>query len=214
MIFYIDFDYTLFDTYAFRTELYQILKENGIEKSYLALTSEQEEYELLNIRNLFEQLSRDENIPLDKFMKPLEILYKKSTKFVYNDVVEFLKWLRAEKQKTYILTWGDEQYQSEKVKASKLERYVDGVIYSEKLKYTLDLDYKNATFIDDSIRDLKGLYDKEAKFVFRIKRKYGKNSDKELKMKDILEFDSLDELKNYLCQNKLTKKYNMMWRKV
>lgn len=206
MIFYIDFDYTLFDTHAFRNELYKILKKNNLEKSYLTLTSELEEYELLNIRNLFEQLSENENIPLNNFIAPLEMLYKKSEKFVYSDTISFLNWLKAENHKIYILTWGDKEYQREKVEASKLENYVDGVIYSEKLKYTLEIDYENAIFVDDSIRDLKGLYDKKAKYVFRIKRKYGKNSSKKLKIKDILEFDSLNELKNYLNETELIKK--------
>lgn len=206
MIFYLDFDYTLFDTYAFRNELYKILRKNGLDQNYLALTSETEEHELLNVRKVFEHLSKDQNIPLDNFVKPLDAVYMKSNKFVYGDVINFLKWLKSEGHSIYILTWGDEEYQSEKVKASGLDKFIDGAIFTEKLKYTLDIDYENAVFIDDSIRDLKGLYNRNAKCVFRMKRKHGKNSKMKLDINEILEFDSLRKIRKYLIKTNLVKK--------
>ena len=67
----------------------------------------------------------------------------------------------------------------------------------------MDIDYKNSVFIDDSIRDLKGLYNKKAKHVFRIKRINGKNSNRELNANEILEFNSLAEIKEYLVKNEI-----------
>lgn len=204
MNFYLDFDYTLFNTYAFRNELYNILEQNGLDKSYLALTLEDREQKLINVREVFKELSEINNLNIDNFIKPLDELYKKSDRFVYDDVIDFLKYLRMKKHKIYLLTWGEREYQREKLKASKLEEYFDETIFTEKLKYTLDIDYKNGIFIDDSIRDLEGLYNKNAKYVFRIKRKDGKNSDKKLNVKGILEFSSLNELKEYLEKVELT----------
>lgn len=198
MNFYLDFDYTLFNTYAFRKELYNILEQNGLDKSYLALTLEDREQKLINIREVFKELSEMNNLNIDNFTKPLDELYKKSDRFVYDDVIDFLKYLRMKKHKIYLLTWGEREYQREKLKASKLEEYLDETIFTEKLKYTLDIDYENGIFIDDSIRDLEGLYNRNAKYVFRIKRKDGKNSNKKLNVKEILEFSSLNELKEYL----------------
>lgn len=198
MNFYLDFDYTLFNTYAFRKELYNILEQNGLDKSYLALTLEDREQKLINIREVFKALSEMNNLNIDNFTKPLDELYKKSDRFVYDDVIDFLKYLRMKKHKIYLLTWGEREYQREKLKASKLEEYLDETIFTEKLKYTLDIDYENGIFIDDSIRDLEGLYNRNAKYVFRIKRKDGKNSNKKLNVKEILEFSSLNELKEYL----------------
>lgn len=200
MNYYLDFDYTLFDTHAFREGLYEILEKNGFDKTYLALTPEMKEngQKLLNIKELFKSLSVSRNIPVENFLEPLEELYSRCDKFVYDDTVEFLNYLKSKNHRLHVLTWGEKEFQKEKLKASKLYDYFDEIIYAEQLKYKLDIDYSNGIFIDDSIRDLEGLYNQNAKQVFRIKRKNGKNSDKELNIKEILEFDSLKELQEYL----------------
>ncbi len=200
MNYYLDFDYTLFDTHAFREELYKILEQNGLDKTYLALTPEQKnnEQKLLNIRELFTNLSISKNIPIESFLVPLDELYSRCEEFVYDDTVEFLKYLKSKNHKLFILTWGEKEFQKEKIKASKLYDFFDEIIYAEQLKYTLSIDYTNGIFIDDSIRDLEGLYNQKAKQVYRIKRKNGKNSKKELNIKEILEFNSLKELQEHL----------------
>jgi len=203
MEYYLDFDYTLFDTHAFREELYKILEKNGFDKTYLTLTPELKEngQKLLNIKELFKSLSKLRNIPINNFLEPLEELYSRGSEFLYDDTVEFLKYLKSKNNNVYILTWGEKEYQDEKIKASKLYEYIDKVIFAEDLKYTLDINYENGIFIDDSVRDLEGLYNRNAKQVFRIKRVNGKNSNKELNIKEILEFNSLKELKVYLENN-------------
>lgn len=201
MDYYLDFDYTLFDTYKFRQSLYEILEKNGLDKTYLELTleSKSEKPKLLNIRNLFKKISEIKKIPEENLIGPLEELYSKGDRFIYDDTIEFLNYLKIKKHKLHILTWGEKEYQKEKLKASKIYDYFDEIIITEKLKYELDsIEYSNGIFIDDSIRDLEGLYSKNAKQVFRIKRKNGKNSNKDLNIKEIPEFDSLKELQKYL----------------
>ena len=109
-----------------------------------------------------------------------------------------MNYLKSQNHKLHVLTWGEKEFQKEKLIASKLYDYFDEIIYAETLKYELDIDYQNGIFIDDSIRDLEGLYKQNAKQVYRIKRKNGKNSNKELNIKEILEFDSLKDLQEYL----------------
>ena len=200
MEYYLDFDYTLFDTHAFREELYKILEKNGFDKTYLTLTPELKEngQKLLNIKELFKSLSKLRNIPINNFLEPLEELYSRGSEFLYDDTVEFLKYLKSKNNNVYILTWGEKEFQKEKIEASKLDKYIDEAIFAEQLKFTLDIDYKNGIFIDDSVRDLEGLYNQKAKQVYRIKRENGKNSKKELNIEGILEFDSLKDLQNYL----------------
>ena len=200
MNYYLDFDYTLFDTHAFREGLYKILEKNGFDKTYLALTPEMKTsgQKLLNIKELFKSLSESRDIPINNFLEPLEELYSRCDEFVYEDSVEFIKYLKSQNHKLHVLTWGEKEYQKEKLQASKLYDYFDEIVYAEQLKYTLDIDYENGIFVDDSVRDLEGLYNQKAKAVYRIKRKNGKNSDKELNIKEILEFNSLIELKEYL----------------
>lgn len=201
MNFYLDFDYTLFDTYAFREALYKILELNGLDKTVLPLTVEKKDnsQKLLNIKEVFQKLSKERNIPLDNFMEPLKKLYDKGQEYLYSDSIEFLEYLKSKGHKLYTITWGEKEYQEEKIKISKIDKYFEKIIFAERLKYELDdVDYSNGIFIDDSIRDLEGLYNKKAKQLFRIKRKNGKNSDKELNIKEILEFNSLRELQDYL----------------
>ena len=203
MNYYLDFDYTLFDTHAFRQGLYEILEKNGLDKTYLAMTPEMEKsgQKLLNIKELFKSLSKTKNIPLENFLEPLEDLYARCDEFVYDDTVEFVKYLKSKNHKLHVLTWGEKEFQKEKLIASKLYDYFDEKIYAEILKYELDIDYANGIFIDDSIRDLEGLYSQNAKKVYRIKRPNGKNSNKELNIKEIPEFNSLKELQEYLENN-------------
>ena len=200
MNYYLDFDYTLFDTHTFREELYNILEKNGFDKSYLSMTPELKTngQKLLNIKELFKILATMRDIPIENFLNPLEELYSKCNEFVYDDSIEFLKYLRKKGQNIYILSWGEKVFQKEKIFASKLNEYIDDIIYAEQLKYTLDINYEDGIFIDDSVRDLEGLYNQNAKMVFRIKRPNGKNSNEELNIKEILEFNSLKELKDYL----------------
>ena len=201
MNYYLDFDYTLFDTYSFREELYKILEINGLNSSELPLTAEKKDnsQKLLNIREAFKKLSDERNIPFENFIKPLEKLYERGQEYLYKDSVEFLEYLKSKGHKLYVITWGEKQYQEEKLKITKIYDYFDEIIYAETLKYELDnVDYENGIFIDDSVRDLEGLYEKNAKQLYRIKRKNGKNSNKELNIKEILEFNSLKELQKYL----------------
>lgn len=200
MTFYIDFDYTLFDNYEFRQGLYKILRDNGLDKSYIKLTPElsQNGQKLLNVKEVFNRLSIEKSIPLEKFLKPLEELYLKCPTFLYDDSIEFLKYLRSIGAKICILTWGEKNFQKEKIKASGLCEYIDEIRYAEKLKYTYDdIDYKNGIFIDDSPRDCEGLYKKGGE-VYRVIRTNGKNSDRKLSIKEIPEVHSLLEIINIL----------------
>lgn len=201
MNYYLDFDYTLFDTYSFREELYKILETNGIDRTELPLTAENKDnnQKLLNIKEVFKKLSKEKNIPLKNFIMPLERMYERGHEYLYSDAIEFLEYLKSKGHKIYVLTWGEKGYQEEKIKIAKIDKYFDKIIFAERLKYELDdIDYANGIFIDDSVRDLEGLYNKQAKQVFRIKRTNGKNSNKELNIKEILEFNSLKELQEYL----------------
>lgn len=209
MNYYLDFDYTLFDVYEFRKHLYRILEMNGFDKTYLALTPEMKTngQKLLNIKEVFTSLSKSRNIPVENFLKPLQDLYGICDEFVYDDTEEFLQYLKSKGHKVYALTWGDKSFQEEKLRASKLYDSFDEIIYAEQLKYTLDLDYTNGVFIDDSIRDLEGLLNRlkeenvenPERYLYRIKRPNGKNSNKE-GIPGILEFNSLRELQQYLSK--------------
>ena len=205
MNYYIDFDYTLFDTYKFRQELYKILENNGLNETYLTVTPEMKENgkNLLNVRQVFKYLAKTNGIELENFIEPLEKLYSICEDFLYNDSIEFLSYLKSKGNKLYLLTWGDKEFQKEKVISTKIDKYFDKMYFTEELKYTLDcIDYTQGIFLDDSIRDLEGLYSRNPLKVIRIKRENGSNSNKELNIKDVLEYSSLIDLKKDLELNR------------
>ena len=201
MNYYIDFDHTLFDTSRFKSGLHEILENNGLDKSLLEinLSKRVSEKKFINIRDLFKILSEENNIPLKNFIEPLEKLYSRCEEFLYDDSIEFLDYLKSKGHKLYLLTWGEKELQKEKTISSKIDKYFDEMYFTEELKYTLDsIDYTKGIFLDDSIRDLEGLYARNPIKVIRIRRENGKNSKEELKTKGILEYSSLRELKKNL----------------
>lgn len=201
--YYIDFDYTLFDTAKFRDGLYKILKQNGFEKDVLKFTPEYAEngHKLLNLREFFTELAQEHDIALERFITPLEALYVHGDELVFADVRDFIAFLKARGYRVCCLTWGDLDFQREKMVVSGLAELFDEVIYTDKLKYQLkEINYEQAIFVDDSLRDLEGLLAAGAKQVIRIKRPNGKNSKKELPatLRGILEVESLAELQQII----------------
>ncbi len=200
--YYIDFDYTLFDTAKFRDGLYEILEANGLDKSCLQLTPEYTDngHKLINMREIFGELSRQHDIALEKFIEPLEALYARGSEITFADSADFIRFLKSRGDKVCCLTWGDPAFQREKLAICGLEDLFDEIIYTDKLKYQLDIAYGDATFIDDSLRDLEGLLEAGAKRVIRVKRPNGKNSDKELTpaLQGITEVETLAELQKIM----------------
>lgn len=200
--FYLDFDYTLFDTANFREGLYEILEMNGLDRSLLKLTPEYTEngHKLINMREIFADLAEEHGISLENFIAPLEKLYARGSELTFADSMEFLRFLRARGDKVCCLTWGDPDFQREKMAISGLEPLFDDIIYTNKLKYQLDIDYANSIFIDDSLRDLAGLLEAGAQEVIRVKRPSGKNSGKALPdaLGGVLEVESLAELQQIM----------------
>lgn len=200
--YYIDFDYTLFDTAKFRDGLYEILESNGFDKSYLQLTPEYTDngHKLINMREIFGEISKQHNVPLERFIEPLEALYARGSEITFPDSADFIRYLKERGNKVCCLTWGEPAFQREKMAICGLEDLFDEVVYTDVLKYQLDINYANAIFIDDSLRDLEGLLEAGAKQVIRVKRPNGKNSDKVLTeaLQGIVEVESLSDLQKLM----------------
>jgi hypothetical protein len=56
-----------------------------------------------------------------------------------------------------MLTWGNNEYQLEKIGCAKISKYFNELIITQKYKFDIEIDYKNSIFLDDNPRDLKGL---------------------------------------------------------
>lgn len=103
-----------------------------------------------------------------------KILLENGTDFTFPDAINFLKNLNKKGETICILTYVAQKnnlnQQAMKLAGSGILPYVDDVYNTTRLKFELELDYKNGIFIDDSPRDLTGLYKAGAKNLIRIKK--------------------------------------------
>jgi FMN phosphatase YigB (HAD superfamily) len=206
-MYYIDFDNTLYETGKLTKD---ILTE-------LANTIAREKS--LNKAEILEDIKASFNSTVDNFFtlaKKLSIKYSISYKLLYTtitniiitnghkyvfpDALAFLKQLKEAKEDVCILTYVASSknlaQQALKLTGSGILEYVSGVHNTTKYKYELNLDYKNNTFIDDSPRDLEGLYNAGARKLIRIKKPHNeKRTSKKLNLpEEIPTYTSFDEI--------------------
>jgi len=190
---YIDFDGTLFDADAFYKDFLMICKENGISfeniKSY--------EKEIFNEDNLFNLKKllyyMMEKLPLnDLFFDKVISMF--SDKYIYDDVLEPLIKLNNSYE-LILLTFGDYEYQNDKIKATGLDKYFSKIIFTQKNKSQLDeVDYKNGIFIDNNPKELIRFFKRCGKKVIRIRRNTDKYSKGETNIKEIAEYKNFTKL--------------------
>ena len=185
---YIDFDNTLFNTGKFNNECKKILdkyiSDEEQDKIFKSFTKIYDFREVLNILSINYKINKDKLI--EEYNKVLEGNY------LFDDVIVFLEYYK-EKYELIMLTWGNNEYQLDKINCSNISKYFDEMIITQKYKYELDIDYKNSIFIDDNPRDLKGLMNNNSYKIIRLCRGKYMNYEKELvlnnvnSLKDIIE---------------------------
>lgn len=185
---YIDFDSTLFDTSKFYREYLNICNKNGISDEEVTLARKK----LFNDNNLFNMdvitkyFIKKFDLK-DKMLEEVKLLF--TDEFVYDDVIPSLEKL-SKKYKLILLTYGDKKYQLDKINASKLKKYFKKIIISNKSKDSLDIDYSNGIFIDNSPEEVEKFYKRNPKKVIRIRRENEEMSKKDTSIKEILEYDN------------------------
>ncbi len=174
-----DFDYTLFNAGAYKKALSKSLEAFGINQKIWQKT-----YEIskkLNKNNEYipnthlEILAEKYNCNLQDLQKAYEKVIKKTNKFFYSDSIATLKKL-SKNNKLYLLTFGDVNFQKQKIHASGTEKYFQKIIITNQDKHTLKNigipDIKHALFINDNpkeIIELKKNYP-DAEFIQIIRR--------------------------------------------
>ena len=91
---------------------------------------------------------------------------------MFKDAIDFLEKLNKKKVEICILTYVAQkkniEQQALKLLGSGILPYVTHVFNTTKYKFELQLDYENGIFIDDSPRDLEGLYKAGARNLIEI----------------------------------------------
>ena len=111
----------------------------------------------------------------DNFLDDLEMILSRynisqSDSYLYDDVISFLQTLKNNGYKLTLLTKGNREYQSMKIKSSKVLDYFDDLIITLKHKGELELNYKESIFIDDNPVEVESIIKRNPMKMIRIKR--------------------------------------------
>lgn len=203
MIYYIDFDHTLYNpkslTYDMLSKIAsQISKEKNLnfENIFEECKSMFNRKNIYNIYKLCDYFAQKYSVNSALLKEEVNTAIQNGEKNVFEDSIPFLKNLKENNHKIYLLSYYEYglEYQTAKILGSKLTNYFDGLFITGTLKYNLDIDYTNGIFIDDKPDDLLGLYSKNPIEVIRIRRKNEKYSNKELNNLNIKDYELLTDI--------------------
>ena len=168
MIYYVDFDRTLFDTKSFLDELYEILLEYNIPKEeFIKKSNEMEEFNPFMILNLL----KDKYSFSSSLFVDIERLIKKSMVFIYYDALVFLRDIKKSNNTLILLTKGDMNFQNNKIDHSGIRNLFDKVIITSEDKGNLDIDY-HGIFIDDKKEELERILKRNPYKMYLIDREH------------------------------------------
>ena len=185
-IVYIDFDSTLYATDKLFLDILKLAEKYGISSE--EIEKEKSKLKSFNIYKVLDNIGRDID---NNLYAEISELIKNGNNYLFEDSREFIRLLKSKKYQVNILTYGEYDFQMEKISNCDIINYIDDVIITDKEKSDIGfIDYQNGIFLDDKIETLESLYKMNAN-VIRIRRRNTGNYDKILSVKEIKEFDSL-----------------------
>lgn len=185
---YIDFDNTLFNTVEFNNDCSLLLEKYNISKEEQVKVFKDLNKDIFDYKEILEAISKKYKIDKELLFNDYNEILKGS--YLYEDTIEFLEYYK-DKFELRLLTWGNNEYQLEKIGCAKISKYFNELIITQKYKFDIEIDYKNSIFLDDNPRDLKGLMNKKSYKVIRLCRGKYKNYEKEL---EVISVNSLKEI--------------------
>ena len=204
MFIYIDFDSTIFHTknffnYTCLMIANECAKFCAVNDNGKFLNEIQDLYKTSHIKNVSdfcEKLEERFQIKKGKIKKVIEKSLLNANKFVFSDVIPFLKKMKGLGHTLILFTYSEKsgfEYQLSKLKYSGVANFFDDILITCGDKSKLDLDYENGVFIDDNPEVLKGLVENNSKRVIRICREGCKYSNCVIDL-DIEKVSSLSEI--------------------
>ena len=205
MKFYIDFDNTLFNTPKLTHTMLPLIA-NEVWKKHQSLCFDNIYSECCsmfnrehcyNIYDLASYFADKYALDLSVLVKNLNSIMFDISDFLYEDSIPFLKKLKADGHKLYLLSYAGEnlKYQTVKISGSGISDFFEALYITSAPKYKLDINYSDSIFIDDNPTDLLGLYSNNPLKVIRIRRIDNKYSSEDIDNPNIIEFSSLADFK-------------------
>ena len=203
MKYFIDFDNTLYETAKLTesmvTRIAELISDSGQYKKEQILEDVKTNFDHTNdnIYSYAEKMAIKYNADINYVVDGVKNVVQNGGKFVFEDAKKFLEKLKEQKQTINLLTYipnSNQEYQLQKINGSGLSKYFDSIIITSKLKYTLEINYENAIFIDDSPRDLEGLNSMNPLRLIRIRKPNNKRSKIDMEIENMEEYTSFDDI--------------------
>ena len=206
-MYYIDFDNTLYETGRLTKDI--LMEFTNVISKKKKLDADKILEDLTksfnstvdNFETFAFMLSSKYQIDYSIFQSHIQkIIIVQGKNYVFPDAFQFLKKLKENHQSVCILTYVAQSknlhQQSLKLAGSGLLPYITEIYNTTRYKFELEIDYKNGIFIDDSPRDLEGLYKSGARKLIRIKKPNNqKRTSKKLNLPiEIQTFESFDDI--------------------
>lgn len=203
---FIDFDHTLYNTPLLTADMLSALatyisnvsntKFDNILKA-LQNKFKRGKNNIYDIYELIKYFSNQYNYSVADATLIINNVIANGQKYLFNDSIPFLEWLKEHNHKVYILSYNENEvyFQAMKIAGSGLLKFVDGIFPTTSMKGTIPLNFSKCIFIDDKPKDLISIYKNKPFKIFRIRRK----NDTYSKIGTgfpIPEFESLAEIQN------------------
>ena len=189
---YLDFDRTLFDCDRFLEDFYLLIKKYSINKSVFKKYQNECKKEGFNPDNILKRVEKEYSFD-NKLYQDIERLIGNSASYLYDDSLDFLKYLKEKKYQVIILTRGNSYYQKKKIEYANISSYYDELLITMNHKGELSIPYNEGIFIDDNPKEIENIITKMPKKIIRIKRNNSKYCNNIVKNK-IPTVDSLEEI--------------------
>ena len=205
MNFFIDFDHTLYNTPLLTQDMLKALASyisasSGQDYNYI-FEALKEKFKrgtnnIYDIYKLIEYFANQYNYNIEDATKIVNEVISNGKQYLFSDSIPFLKALKAQNHKVYILSYNENEvyFQAVKIAGSGLLTFVDGIFPTTSIKGDIPLDFSKCIFIDDKPKDLISIYKHQPFKIFRIRRKNDTYSEVETYL-PIPEFESLNEIK-------------------
>jgi FMN phosphatase YigB (HAD superfamily) len=135
---FIDFDDVMFNAKRFKNDLIKVFRKNGInrsefENSYYAFAKKDQVRKIYyGPRKQINVLRRRGEIDRKKFTRDIDKFMEDLRGYVFPDCFGFISAFK--KKDLYLITYGHEKFQLEKIKGARIKKFFKKVIISEKNK--------------------------------------------------------------------------------
>lgn len=149
-----DFDYTLFDTTRFLNALCEKFSRHAIDKDvfYKGLALAYDTKHIFRPSHFLRILAKDSHKPYKLLEEECNSFCSSLHAYVYPDVIPFLHMLQ--KNRVFLLTFGDEKFQKIKIEGAGIVPYVKQIIITENVLKDKEAgkcsNGKEALFVDDN----------------------------------------------------------------